>query len=47
MQTCNQERHLLGDARLEFVECKDGFNWWKCLDCGETITAFHDLGCGA
>lgn len=34
-------------THLEFDSCRDGYNWWRCMDCGEMLMNYHDGGCGA
>lgn len=35
-----------GEHRLEFQGESHGERHWLCLDCGEIVTEYHDVGAG-
>lgn len=36
-----------GDHRMEYLEVKNGEEWERCADCGESnLVRFHDVGSG-
>jgi hypothetical protein len=34
------------EDRWEYLSLKAGEEWWRCLDCGETIPRYIDCGGG-
>jgi len=34
------------DHYMEFRQSSEGYEYWYCLDCGETVFRYTDTGCG-